>query len=101
MKNIKFTQKIPIRILSLPQQFNRNIRRETLKTGHVDYVTLKRTDDADIFELEMSTNAPKFIKEFIHGDFGRTEPSIKSLLKLPIELVELNIISVEMKNWPP
>lgn len=52
------------------------------------------------YEFEMSDVGGIYIKEFVHGDFGRTVPSLSSVLGVLLELIELNIITKSC-NWPP
>jgi tRNA pseudouridine synthase 10 len=33
-----------------------------------------------MFKLDIKTQAGTYIKEFVHGDFGRTQPSLGHLL---------------------
>lgn len=53
------------------------------------------------FRLE--TQAGTYVKEFIHGDFGRTKPSLRDLLGLTtgeVDIIELDVEYVNME-WPP
>ena len=40
-------------------------------------------------------NVPKFasryIKEFVHGDFGRTKPNLTELLSVDCDILELDV----------
>lgn len=51
----------------------------------------------------METQAGTYVKEFIHGDFGRTRPSLAILMGL--ELNQLDILELDVENvdleWPP
>lgn len=33
----------------------------------------------------------RYIKEFVHGDFGRTDPSLRTLIDAPIDIIELDV----------
>jgi tRNA U54 and U55 pseudouridine synthase Pus10 len=37
-------------------------------------------EDVTLFKLDIKTQAGTYIKEFVHGDFGRTQPSLGQLL---------------------
>lgn len=59
----------------------------------------KLIDDQDdeeinrLFVLTLITEAGTYIKEFVHGDFGRTEPNLASLLKdCDTDLIELDVM---------
>ena len=41
-----------------------------------------------------------YVQEFVHGDFGRTEPSVRDLLDIEVDIVGLDVMGVKM-NWPP
>lgn len=41
---------------------------------------------------DVSTLAvPSYIKEFVHGDFGRTKPNLCDLLKSETDILELDV----------
>ena len=37
------------------------------------------------------TEAGAYIKELVHGDLGRTNPSLTSLLGVPVDLIALDV----------
>lgn len=51
--------------------------------------------------LELRTQAGTYIKEFVHGDMGRTSPSVASLLGCDADILELDVMGVEMDFKPP
>lgn len=47
------------------------------------------------------TSIGTYIKEFVHGDFGRTTPSLASLLDvMEADILSLDVTSVDLA-WPP
>jgi tRNA pseudouridine synthase 10 len=53
------------------------------------------------FRLE--TQAGTYIKEFVHGDFGRTTPSVGQLMGLEpnqVGILQLDVEAVDLE-WPP
>lgn len=42
----------------------------------------------------------RYIKEFIHGDLGRTKPSLGDLLDCYADILALDVLEVDLK-WPP
>ncbi|KAJ7422947.1 putative tRNA pseudouridine synthase Pus10 [Willisornis vidua] len=59
--------------------------------------------DPHHFRLRLTTQAgtiSSYIKEFVHGDFGRTKPNIGSLLNRTADILELDVESVDV-DWPP
>ncbi|CAM9945068.1 unnamed protein product, partial [Hapterophycus canaliculatus] len=49
------------------------------------------------FSLELTTSAGTYIKEFVHGDLGRTVPSVGSLLNCRADILQLDVMNVEDK----
>lgn len=74
-------QSTPLRVLH---------RRSTaVRIRHVLSVKSHRIDN-HWFRLSLSTSAGTYVKEFCHGDCGRTLPSISSLLGCKTDIVELD-----------
>ena len=46
--------------------------------------------------VRMRTAAGTYVKEFVHGDFGRTEPSIGTLLKTRADILQLDVTAVDL-----
>jgi tRNA pseudouridine synthase 10 len=55
--------------------------------------------DAHHFELILHTEAGTYIKEFVHGDFGRTRPSVGGILDGEVDILELDVLSVHLPEW--
>ena len=53
-----------------------------------------------MFQLHLQTQAGTYIKEFVHGDLGRTEPNVGSLLGGTFDILALDVESIEL-DWPP
>ncbi|KAL3227218.1 hypothetical protein MRX96_024186 [Rhipicephalus microplus] len=70
LKNVTLKQKTPIRVLH-----RRNL-------------------------AERERTAGTYIKEFIHGDFGRTVPSLGSCLNADVDILELDVEEIHL-DWPP
>ena len=43
------------------------------------------------FQLYLETQAGTYVKEFVHGDFGRTKPNLGDLLKVKCDIMELDV----------
>ncbi|KAL5111375.1 tRNA pseudouridine synthase Pus10 [Taenia crassiceps] len=54
----------------------------------------------ELFLLELCCEAGTYVKELVHGDLGRTRPSLSSLLDCPVDLLALDVVAVE-HEWPP
>lgn len=48
------------------------------------------------FLLELTTQAGTYIKEFVHGDFGRTSPSVGEILGCEADILQLDVTDIEM-----
>lgn len=49
--------------------------------------------DVTYFKLKLNTQAGTYIKEFVHGDFGRTQPSLGDLLGgVVIDILALDVM---------
>lgn len=48
--------------------------------------------------LEITTQAGTYIKEFVHGDFGRSNPSVGDMLGCHAEILQLDVTNVHM-DW--
>lgn len=92
MKDIQLEQKTPIRVLH---------RRPILtRTRKVHQLSLKPIDEDGHYELTLRTQAGTYIKEFVHGDFQRTVPSLRMFLHNAIDIIELDVMDVAL-DWPP
>ncbi|CAC5362236.1 PUS10 [Mytilus coruscus] len=90
IKDLVMQQKTPIRVL----------HRRPLATRErtVHSMSAKLQDDHH-FILLLNTQAGTYIKEFVHGDFGRTKPNICTLLDMECDILTLDVESVELE-WP-
>uniref|UniRef100_H2YW73 tRNA pseudouridine(55) synthase n=1 Tax=Ciona savignyi TaxID=51511 RepID=H2YW73_CIOSA len=56
--------------------------------------------DNRLFTLHLCTQAGTYVKEFVHGDFGRTKPSLRDFVGAEVDILSLDVESVDVK-WPP
>ncbi|KAL0699760.1 hypothetical protein Bca4012_055882 [Brassica carinata] len=89
MKELKILQKTPIRVL------HRRSPLERERTIHWMKVE-KIKGNAHYFLLHLCTQAGTYIKEFVHGDLGRTTPSMGSILGCRAEIIQLDVTDVKM-----
>ena len=47
--------------------------------------------DEHHFKLAITTQAGTYVKEFVHGDLGRTQPSICTILAKECDIIELDV----------
>jgi tRNA pseudouridine(54/55) synthase len=78
---LQLKQKTPIRVL--------HRRSNAIRLRHVLTLSAKLIDKHH-FRLNLSTDAGTYVKEFAHGDLGRTVPSVSSLLGCKTDILELD-----------
>lgn len=91
IKDLTLDQKTPLRVLH---------RRALAVRQRVIHSMNARFLDPHHFHLGLKTQAGTYIKEFVHGDFGRTKPNLCQLLKTDTDILELDVESVDV-DWPP
>ncbi|KAG0041720.1 putative tRNA pseudouridine synthase Pus10 [Gryganskiella cystojenkinii] len=84
-------QQTPIRVLQRRAQMIRKKEIHSLKAfplqGH-------------FFVVHLHTEAGTYIKEFVHGDLGRNQPSLASILGCEADIMELDVLEVDLE-FPP
>jgi len=89
--NLTVHQATPLRVLH---------RRPLLTRDRVIIsMHMERLDDVH-YKLDLLTEAGTYIKEFVHGDFNRTVPSMCTLLDADVDILELDVTDVKL-DWPP
>ncbi|KAM8772856.1 tRNA pseudouridine synthase Pus10 [Acanthopagrus schlegelii] len=91
IKDLTLDQKTPLRVLH---------RRALAVRQRVIHSMNTRFLDSHHFYLGLKTQAGTYIKEFVHGDFGRTKPNLCELLRTDTDILELDVESVDV-DWPP
>lgn len=91
IKDLTLDQKTPLRVLH---------RRALAVRQRVIHSMSTRFLDPHHFYLGLKTQAGTYIKEFVHGDFGRTKPNLCQLLHTDTDILELDVESVDV-DWPP
>ncbi|CAH8853047.1 unnamed protein product [Trichobilharzia szidati] len=59
----------------------------------------KLYSEDELFLLELRCEAGTYVKEFVHGDLGRCNPSLASIFECHVDILALDVISVEL-DWP-
>ncbi len=78
-------QRTPLRVLSR--------RADKIRKKRIYKLSAKKIDDFTL-SLEMLTDAGLYVKELIHGDSGRTRPSISEFLGIAPKNIKLIILEV-------
>ncbi|KAF7683659.1 putative tRNA pseudouridine synthase Pus10 [Astathelohania contejeani] len=88
LMEIKIKQKTPIRVL--------HRRSNLMRIKEIQILKYKIIKDRFVC-LDIRASAGAYIKEFVNGDFGRTRPSLTSILGCYCDLLELDVLKVEIK----
>ncbi|XP_042230224.1 tRNA pseudouridine synthase Pus10-like [Homarus americanus] len=91
MPELTLQQKTPLRVLHRRPLATRPRNIHSMRASPVD---------EHFFKLHLTTQAGTYIKEFVHGDLGRTSPSLGSILDLDVDIVALDVENVAL-DWPP
>ncbi|CDW74628.1 trna pseudouridine synthase pus10 [Stylonychia lemnae] len=83
--NIEIKQTTPIRVL---HRRSLMVRDKLIYKVHAEYI------NQHYFVLHVLASAGTYIKEFVHGDLGRTVPSIGSLLESEADILQLDVTQV-------
>ncbi|CAI9117046.1 OLC1v1018359C1 [Oldenlandia corymbosa var. corymbosa] len=87
--DMKISQKTPIRVLHRRSPLAREKVIHWMKVEKI-------AGSCQYFLLHLCTQAGTYIKEFVHGDLGRTHPSIGSILGCRAEILQLDVTDVKM-----
>ncbi|XP_059613403.1 putative tRNA pseudouridine synthase Pus10 [Phlebotomus argentipes] len=50
--------------------------------------------------IDIQTQAGTYVKELVHGEFGRTSPSFASIIGQNIDILALDVMDIDI-DWPP
>lgn len=81
-------QRTPLRVLHRRTQMVRD--KKIFRTSVV------RMLSDQFFLLDIEAQAGTYIKEFVHGDNGRTTPSVSSLLGCDADILQLDVMKVSL-----
>ncbi|XP_046847599.1 tRNA pseudouridine synthase Pus10-like [Xenia sp. Carnegie-2017] len=82
-KDIMLNQKTPLRVLHRRPLADRQRKILTMSTEYID---------KNHFYLYLCTEAGTYIKEFVHGDFGRTQPNLSTIMNKETDILELDVM---------
>lgn len=100
-KEFTIQQKTPVRVF---QRRSAAIRPKVIHTSTIkrlnENVDMSRPE-ACFGVLKLHTQAGTYIKEYVHGDLGRTLPNLASVGGIhSADLLELDVMDVDLV-WPP
>ena len=85
IRKLKVNQKTPVRVLH---------RRSQMVREKFIYGLRANLINEHYMELYVIASAGTYIKEFVHGDLGRTVPSIGEILKTEADILQLDVADV-------
>lgn len=85
IKDLKLFQKTPIRVM---HRRSIEVRERYLYSFKAELV------NEHFLVLDLITQAGTYIKEFIHGDLGRTNPSLGTILKSDCDIIQLDVANL-------
>ncbi|KAK1321482.1 hypothetical protein QJS10_CPA03g02363 [Acorus calamus] len=92
IKELDILQNTPIRVLHRRSPMERKRMIHWMETERI-------TGSCQYFLLHLCTQAGTYIKEFVHGDLGRTQPNIGTILGCRAEIVQLDVTDVKMDSF--
>ncbi|KAI8369818.1 hypothetical protein EDC96DRAFT_478627 [Choanephora cucurbitarum] len=100
-KAFTIQQKTPVRVF---QRRSAAIRPKTIHTSTIARLHPQvdmNSPEARFGVLQLHTQAGTYIKEYVHGDLGRTQPSLATVGQIhSADLLELDVMDVDLV-WPP
>jgi len=85
---VQIKQRTPVRVL------HRRADKVRIKT--IYSLKAEKTGEREL-TITISCQGGLYVKELIHGDSGRTEPSIAGVLGKEVESISLDVIDIEEK----
>ncbi|KAJ7957934.1 Pseudouridine synthase family protein [Quillaja saponaria] len=89
LKDLKVLQRTPVRVLHRRSPLEREKIIHWMKIESI-------AGSSQYFLLHLCTQAGTYIKEFVHGDLGRTHPNVGSILGCRAEILQLDVTDVKM-----
>eukprot|EP00850_Spirogloea_muscicola_P001977 SM000007S20937 [mRNA] locus=s7:998716:1003912:- [translate_table: standard] len=105
LKNIVIEQRTPIRVLHRRSPLVRlrtiHDMRCQLVQGSSNYIVLYLCTQVSMHAsgtaLQLCFVAGTYVKEFVHGDLGRTQPNLGSLLGCEADILQLDVMGIRME----
>ena len=86
IKDLKIKQITPLRVL------HKRVLKEREKIIHK--INIKNFINPHFLIIEILSSSGTYIKEFIHGDLGRTKPSLGNLLNSNCDILQLDVNNI-------
>ena len=89
IRDMEISQATPVRVLHRRTSM---ARPRTIVSVHCTRVP----GSPRFFTLRLRTQAGTYIKEFVHGDFGRTRPNVGEMLGCRADIMQLDVTDIDM-----
>mmetsp|Transcript_3455 Transcript_3455/g.4532 ORF Transcript_3455/g.4532 Transcript_3455/m.4532 type:complete len:246 (-) Transcript_3455:2336-3073(-) len=89
IKDLLIEQSTPVRVMHSRSLL---VRKRNVHTLHLTLL------NPHFGVLTISTAAGTYIKEFVHGDFGRTYPNLGSLLTTRADILQLDVLDIALED---
>jgi tRNA pseudouridine synthase 10 len=76
-----------------------NRRTLSVRKKTIHAVSCQRINE-HFFIMDLTTQAGTYVKEFVHGDLGRTMPNVGSLLQCDADILQLDVLEIDL-DFPP
>ena len=88
IRDLKVAQLTPMRVL---HRRSLATRMKTIHALDVEELPTAAAEGGHVFLLHIIASAGTYIKEFVHGDRGRTRPNIRDLLGCDADILTLDV----------
>lgn len=105
-KEFVINQWTPLRVLHRRTLLNRPrsifsvkpfaVKGKKISTSMTLVLIVPSTGKPNVVVLDIVTQAGTYVKELVHGELGRTEPSIASLIGMEIDIAALDVMNIEL-----
>jgi tRNA pseudouridine synthase 10 len=76
-----------------------SIRRADIVREKIVHNLVLKSLNPTTIQVDLETSAGLYVKEFMHGDEGRTVPFIGGLLGVDVAVKSLDVLGVDLE-WP-
>lgn len=95
--SLEISQHTPLRVLHRRANM---IRPRTVHSMKAEATKVGVDNGCSFFTVTLSTQAGTYVKEFVHGDLGRTYPCLRTILDNDtVDILALDVMDIEI-DWP-
>ena len=87
ISNLKVMQKTPLRVI--------HKRVLTERTKLIYKINVTEIINSHFLVLKIMSSSGTYIKELIHGDLGRTFPSLSNILNCKCDIIQLDVVEIK------